>query len=116
VFGDARGFFLESWEERQFASAGIDAKFVQDNHSRSARHILRGLHYQVPHTQGKLGQGYRRRRVRRRRRYPTELAHLWAVGWTYSFVLDKGSLMSLGLSPQHWRKRLRSVLLEIKNA
>jgi dTDP-4-dehydrorhamnose 3,5-epimerase len=54
VFGDARGFFLETWEERKFAAAGIDAKFVQDNHSRSARNILRGLHYQIEHTQGKL--------------------------------------------------------------
>jgi dTDP-4-dehydrorhamnose 3,5-epimerase len=54
VFGDARGFFLESWEERKFADAGICAKFVQDNHSRSTRHILRGLHYQIEHTQGKL--------------------------------------------------------------
>jgi dTDP-4-dehydrorhamnose 3,5-epimerase len=54
VFGDARGFFLESWEEKKFAAAGITAKFVQDNHSRSARHTLRGLHYQKPTTQGKL--------------------------------------------------------------
>jgi dTDP-4-dehydrorhamnose 3,5-epimerase len=54
VFGDARGFFLESWEERKFAAAGITAKFVQDNHSRSARHTLRGLHYQVRQPQGKL--------------------------------------------------------------
>jgi dTDP-4-dehydrorhamnose 3,5-epimerase len=54
VFGDARGFFLESWEERKFAAAGIDAHFVQDNHSRSGRHILRGLHYQIQHPQGKL--------------------------------------------------------------
>ena len=54
VFGDARGYFLESWEERKFAAAGLDAKFVQDNHSHSARNILRGLHYQIPHAQGKL--------------------------------------------------------------
>jgi dTDP-4-dehydrorhamnose 3,5-epimerase len=54
VFGDDRGFFLESWEERKFAAAGITAKFVQDNHSRSARHTLRGLHYQMKQTQGKL--------------------------------------------------------------
>lgn len=54
VYGDARGFFLETWQERTFAAAGIDARFVQDNHSRSARHILRGLHYQIEHTQGKL--------------------------------------------------------------
>jgi dTDP-4-dehydrorhamnose 3,5-epimerase len=54
VFGDARGFFLESWEEKKFAAAGLDMKFVQDNHSRSARNILRGLHYQVQQPQGKL--------------------------------------------------------------
>ena len=54
VFGDPRGFFFESWEERKFAAPGLDMKFVQDNHSRSARHILRGLHYQIQQTQGKL--------------------------------------------------------------
>jgi dTDP-4-dehydrorhamnose 3,5-epimerase len=54
VFGDARGFFLESWEERKFATAGLGVKFVQDNHSRSARNILRGLHYQIQQPQGKL--------------------------------------------------------------
>lgn len=54
VFGDARGFFFESWEHRKFAAGGIDARFVQDNHSRSVRHTLRGLHYQVSQPQGKL--------------------------------------------------------------
>jgi dTDP-4-dehydrorhamnose 3,5-epimerase len=54
VFGDARGFFLESWQEKKFAEAGIDAKFVQDNHSRSSQWTLRGLHFQTQHTQGKL--------------------------------------------------------------
>src|SRR5579862_4191438 len=54
VFGDPRGFFFESWEERKFAAAGLDMKFVQDNHSRSARNILRGLHYQIQQAQGKL--------------------------------------------------------------
>jgi dTDP-4-dehydrorhamnose 3,5-epimerase len=54
VFGDARGFFFESWNRRAFAAAGIDAEFVQDNHSRSHRGVLRGLHYQVEHAQGKL--------------------------------------------------------------
>ena len=54
VFGDPRGYFFESWEERKFAAAGLDAKFVQDNHSRSARNILRGLHYQIQQAQGKL--------------------------------------------------------------
>ncbi len=55
VFGDARGFFLESYNQRIFREAtGIDANFVQDNHSRSARNVLRGLHYQVRQPQGKL--------------------------------------------------------------
>ena len=54
VFGDDRGFFYESWNARAFAQAGIDAAFVQDNHSRSRRGVLRGLHYQIQHPQGKL--------------------------------------------------------------
>jgi dTDP-4-dehydrorhamnose 3,5-epimerase len=54
VFGDPRGYFFESWEERKFAAGGIAARFVQDNHSHSQRHVLRGLHYQLPHPQGKL--------------------------------------------------------------
>jgi dTDP-4-dehydrorhamnose 3,5-epimerase len=54
VFGDARGFFMESWNRDTFASLGIDVDFVQDNHSRSARGVLRGLHYQIRQPQGKL--------------------------------------------------------------
>ena len=54
VFGDARGFFFESYNRRTLAAAGLDAEFVQDNHSRSARGVLRGLHYQIEHAQGKL--------------------------------------------------------------
>ncbi len=54
VFGDARGFFFESYNRRSFATAGLDAEFVQDNHSRSHRGVLRGLHYQIQHAQGKL--------------------------------------------------------------
>lgn len=54
VFGDARGFFMESWNADAFATAGIDARFVQDNHSCSARGVLRGLHYQRRWPQGKL--------------------------------------------------------------
>ena len=54
IFGDARGFFYESWNRRAFAAAGIEAEFVQDNHSCSSRGVLRGLHYQVQHAQGKL--------------------------------------------------------------
>jgi len=54
VFGDARGFFFESWNRRALAAAGLDVDFVQDNHSRSRRGVLRGLHYQVERPQGKL--------------------------------------------------------------
>lgn len=55
VFGDARGFFFESFNARDFAQAtGLNPEFVQDNHSKSARGVLRGLHYQIRHPQGKL--------------------------------------------------------------
>ena len=54
VHGDARGYFYESWNARTFAEAGLDVKFVQTNVSRSARGVLRGLHYQWPNPQGKL--------------------------------------------------------------
>jgi len=54
VFGDARGFFLETWSRRSYAEAGLDLDFVQDNHSRSAKGVLRGMHYQIQQTQGKL--------------------------------------------------------------
>src|ERR1700757_4679603 len=54
LHGDERGFFFESWNRREFAEAGIEAEFVQDNHSRSARNVLRGLHYQIEYAQGKL--------------------------------------------------------------
>jgi dTDP-4-dehydrorhamnose 3,5-epimerase len=54
VFGDARGFFLETWNETAFAALGLSFRFVQDNHSRSGKGILRGLHYQLQQTQGKL--------------------------------------------------------------
>lgn len=54
VFGDDRGFFLESWNTRAFAEAGLELNFVQDNHSRSSKGVLRGLHLQNPDPQGKL--------------------------------------------------------------
>jgi len=55
IFGDERGFFFESFNARRFAElTGIDLAFVQDNHSKSARHVLRGLHYQIRQPQGKL--------------------------------------------------------------
>ena len=54
VFGDERGFFLESYNEKTFAAVGIAERFVQDNHSSSGRNVLRGLHYQIKQPQGKL--------------------------------------------------------------
>ena len=55
VFGDARGFFLESYNEKVFAqTTGLQVQFVQDNHSRSQRHVLRGMHFQTENPQGKL--------------------------------------------------------------
>jgi dTDP-4-dehydrorhamnose 3,5-epimerase len=55
IFGDERGFFYESFNQRQFAgTSGLDVSFVQDNHSKSARNVLRGLHYQIQQPQGKL--------------------------------------------------------------
>ncbi len=54
VFGDERGFFMETWNADAFRSAGLDLSFVQDNHSRSSAGVLRGLHYQLTRPQGKL--------------------------------------------------------------
>ena len=54
VFPDERGFFFESWNAQSFADAGLSSRFVQDNHSKSARGVLRGLHFQNPNPQGKL--------------------------------------------------------------
>ncbi|MCH9048765.1 MAG: dTDP-4-dehydrorhamnose 3,5-epimerase family protein [Proteobacteria bacterium] len=54
VYEDKRGFFMETWQEQKFRDAGIDARFVQSNHSRSSFGVLRGLHYQVSQAQGKL--------------------------------------------------------------
>jgi dTDP-4-dehydrorhamnose 3,5-epimerase len=54
VFGDARGFFMETWHQAKFAEQGLNETFVQDNHSRSGKGVLRGLHYQLQQPQGKL--------------------------------------------------------------
>lgn len=56
VFGDARGFFMETWNQARYAEAGLDVNFVQDNVSRSSQGVLRGLHFQNPNGQGKLVQ------------------------------------------------------------
>ena len=54
VFGDSRGFFMETWHRQKYAEQGLDVDFVQDNHSRSSKGVLRGLHYQLEKPQGKL--------------------------------------------------------------
>jgi len=54
IFGDSRGFFMETYQREKFVKGGIDFDFVQDNHSRSIQGTLRGLHYQVKHAQGKI--------------------------------------------------------------
>ena len=54
VFGDERGYFMETYSEKEFAAAGIPGPFVQDNQSKSTRGVLRGLHFQKQHPQGKL--------------------------------------------------------------
>lgn len=54
VFGDDRGFFYESWNKKTLGGVGLDMDFVQDNHSKSQRGVLRGLHYQIQHPQGKI--------------------------------------------------------------
>jgi dTDP-4-dehydrorhamnose 3,5-epimerase len=54
LFGDERGLFFESWNEKAFAALGVQAKFVQDNQSRSTKNVVRGLHYQIKQSQGKL--------------------------------------------------------------
>jgi dTDP-4-dehydrorhamnose 3,5-epimerase len=61
VYEDSRGFFMESYNRRRFAELGIDCNFVQDNHSRSPRGVLRGLHYQLGHAQAKLVRATRGR-------------------------------------------------------
>jgi dTDP-4-dehydrorhamnose 3,5-epimerase len=59
LFEDDRGFFMETYHRQKFAAAGIDVEFVQDNHSRSRNRVLRGLHYQLSHPQGKLVRAVR---------------------------------------------------------
>lgn len=54
VFGDSRGFFMETWNKRDFQEIGLDMEFVQDNHSKSRKGVLRGLHFQTKNSQGKL--------------------------------------------------------------
>ena len=80
VFGDERGFFFESYNQQAMANAGITETFVQDNHSCSSRNVLRGLHYQVKHPQGKLVRVADGRNSGCRRGHAPEFSELWALG------------------------------------
>ena len=81
VFEDARGFFFESYNQRVFEErTGLAPRFVQSNHSRSRKDVLRGLHYQIAQPQAQAGAGGRGRGVRRRGRPAPELAHLRQMG------------------------------------
>lgn len=78
-FGDSAVFRYNHTAFQQ--ATGLEVSFVQDNHSRSARNVLRGMHYQLaPKAQGKLVRARRRRGFRRRCRYPSRVANLWAMG------------------------------------
>ena len=81
VFPDPRGFFLESYNQASFQQHGLDAVFLQDNHSKSARGTLRGLHFQLPPmAQVKLVRVDTRRRLGCRGRHPGRIAHVRPVG------------------------------------
>ena len=120
VFGDARGFFFESFNARDFAQAtGLDVAFVQDNHSQSARGVLRGLHYQIQHPQGKLVRVVRGEvfdvAVDLRRRSPTfgrwvgerlsaeNRRQLWVPpGFAHGFVVLSESAEFLYKTTDYW--------------
>ncbi len=80
VFGDDRGYFMETYQKDQFAEAGIDKEFVQDNQSRSTRGVLRGLHFQKEHTQGKLVRVTKGEVYDVSRGLPSPQCYLWQVG------------------------------------
>ena len=97
VFPDERGFFMETWQQQRFSEAGIDAQFVQDNFSRSTRGTLRGLHYQIAHSQGKLLRVVRGEvfdvAVDLRRSSPT------FAQW-FGVILSAGNKQSLWIPPE----------------
>ena len=128
VFGDDRGFFYESWNRRALREAGLDVDFVQDNHSRSTRGVLRGLHYQVRHAQGKLvrvvvGEVYDVA-VDLRRASPTFGRHvamtlsaenrrmLWVPpGFAHGFCVTSGSAEFLYKTTDYWHAEHERTLL-----
>jgi len=99
VFGDERGFFYESWNKKTLASIGLDVDFVQDNHSKSQRGVLRGLHYQIQHPQGKLVRVGSRRGVRcGGGSAQIVVRRLASSGWVYSISREQATGMdSAGL-------------------
>jgi dTDP-4-dehydrorhamnose 3,5-epimerase len=128
VFGDERGFFLESFNERRFREAtGVEAAFVQDNHSRSVRGVLRGIHYQLVRPQGKLvrvaaGRVYdlvvdlRRSSPRFGRCYGLELSdrdhrQLWVPpGFGHAFLVLSDSADFIYKTTEYWyREHERSL-------
>jgi len=99
VFGDDRGFFFESFNRRRFAElTGRDVDFVQDNHSRSAQNVLRGLHYQIQYPQGKLVRVVQGAVLDGSGGHPQELAHFrqacrcGVVGREQTHAVDTGRL------------------------
>ena len=129
VFGDARGFFYESFNARDFAQAtGLDTPFVQDNHSKSAQGVLRGLHYQIQHPQGKLVRVVQGEvfdvAVDLRRRSPTfgrwvgerlsadNRRQLWVPpGFAHGFVVLSDSAEFLYKTTDYWYPEHESSLL-----
>jgi hypothetical protein len=100
VFGDERGFFFESYNRRKFLEiTGVDTEFVQDNHSKPSKGVLRGLHFQTPHPQGKLVRSSRARSMTS----PWTYAHnrqATAIGWASNSV--QKTINSCGFRPG-WR-------------
>ena len=105
-FPDDRGFFVETYKRDDFESNGILETFVQDNHSRSTRGVLRGLHYQkAPHAPGQTHPGAQRRNIRRCRGYASGIPHLWSVDRHSSF---RGAIRTPVCSPRLCTRILRS--------
>jgi len=129
VFGDARGFFFESFNARDFAAAtGVDTPFVQDNHSRSVRGVLRGIHYQIQHPQGKLVRVIHGEvfdvAVDLRRSSPTfgkwtgvvlsaeNRRHLWVPpGFGHGFLVTSAAAELLYKTTDYWHPEFERTLL-----
>ena len=129
VFGDARGFFFESFNQRDFARCtGLDVQFVQDNHSRSVKGVLRGLHYQIEHPQGKIVRVTQGEvfdvAVDLRRSSPTfgqwgavtlsaqNKRQLWIPpGFAHGFVVTSDTAEFLYKTTDYWKPEFERILL-----